>query len=297
MAADTVKIARGNEAPAHTPPVRRARFARGRRIGLALALLALAVYLAPLAWLAIIQRQIVFPRSTTNVAPADAGLPWAREVRVETGDGESLVGWFIPPETGKPFLIYLHGNAGTLKGRAPRLRALTDDGAGLLAIEWRGYGGSTGAPSQSGLQRDALAAYDYAIASGADPKDIVPIGESLGTGLAIWLAGQRPVAGLVLDSPYSSIVDVGATRYWMYPVRLVTRDPFPAIDWVRRVHVPIFAVAGDADRVIPISFAREVLDAASEPKTFVVVPGAGHVVLARPDIMKQAKAFIAAVAK
>lgn len=269
---------------------------RRSRIFAALAALALVAYLAPLAYLAIVQRRIVFEPSTARETPAAAGLPWAREVRVRTGDGQSLVAWFVPPTKGKPFLIYLHGNSGTLAKRAERLRLLTAEGAGLLAIEWRGYGGSTGSPSQAGLLEDAEAAYGYARAAGAAPAHMVVVGESLGTGPALWLAGRKELAGVVLDSPYSSIVDIGADRYWMYPVRWVVRDPFPAIRWIGKVHVPIFAVAGEADRTIPIAYARKLMAAANEPKTFIEIPGAGHVVLGRPEIMKQAKEFIARVA-
>ena len=272
--------------------------ARGRSWGRTFATVAAALallYLAPLAWLTLRQRSILFVPSPARVEPTKAGLPWAREVAVKTDDGETLVGWFVPPEKGKPFLIYLHGNAGSLVDRAQRLKALTEDGTGLIAIDWRGYGGSTGSPSQEGLQQDSLAAYDYAIAAGASPRHIVVVGESLGAGLAVWLAGRKDVAGLVLDSPYSSIAEVGAQRYWMFPVNLVIRDPFPAIDWIRRVHVPIFAVAGGADRVIPIRFARELMNAANEPKTFVVEPDAGHIALGRPSVMLQARQFIARV--
>lgn len=270
---------------------------RRSRLAVALLVLAAAIYAAPMARLAVAQREIVFKTSPVRVAPADAGFSRAREVAVGTRDGERLVGWFVPPSPDKPFLIYLHGNADTLEKRATRLRLLTDDGAGLIAIDWRGYGGSTGSPSQEGLLNDALAAYDYGRAAGADPRRIVVVGESLGTGPATWLAAERPVAGLVLDSPYSSIVDIGADRYWMFPVRLIVRDPFPASDWMKGVRVPIFAVAGEEDRTIPISYARKLMAAAPKPSTFVEIPGAGHVVLGRPEIMKQAKAFIAQVAR
>lgn len=216
---------------------------------------------------------------------------------MKTDDGETLVGWFIAPAPDKPFLLYFHGNADTLAQRATRLQRLTDDGAGLLAIEWRGYGGSSGSPSQEGLLSDARAAYDHALAAGAAPGRIVVVGESLGTGPALWLAGARKVAGAVLDSPYSSIADIGAERYWMFPVRLISRDPFPAAEWARKVSVPVFAAAGDEDRTIPLRFARRLMAAIAGAKTFIEVPGAGHVVLGRPEILPQANAWIAAVAK
>jgi len=161
----------------------------------------------------------------------------------------------------------------------------------------RGYGGSTGAPSQDGLLQDARAAYDYALAAGAAPERIVVVGESLGTGPALWLAGERKVAGVVLDSPYSAIVDIAADLYWMFPVRLVARDPFPASDWARKVQAPVFAVAGAQDQTIPIRYARKLMAAISSPKTFIEIPDGGHVVLGRPEILPRANAWIAEVAK
>lgn len=274
-----------------------AKTSLGARLAIAVGALAALVYAAPVVWLAANQRDLLFRVSTLHTAPSDAGLARAKEVAVKTGDGETLIGWFIAPTPGKPFLIYFHGNADTLEKRAARLQRMTVDGAGLLAIEWRGYGGSTGAPSQDGLLKDALAAYEYAVGAGAEPKQIVVVGESLGTGPALWLAGERRVAGIVLDSPYSAIVDVGADRYWMFPVRLIARDPFPAAEWARKIRVPVLAVAGEEDRTIPIRYARKLMEAIAAPKTFIAVPGAGHVVLGRPEILPQANAWIAEVTR
>lgn len=254
-------------------------------------------YAAPVAWLAVKQRDLVFRASTLRTTPAEAGFSRAKEVAVKTADGETLVGWFVPPSKDKPFLIYLHGNGGTLRDRALRLQRMTDDGAGLLAIEWRGYSGSTGAPSQDGLLQDAQAAYDYALAAGTAPERIVVVGESLGTGPALWLAGERKVAGVVLDSPYSAIVDIAADLYWMFPVRLVARDPFPASDWAKKVQAPVFAVAGLKDQTIPIRYARKLMAAIPSPKTFIEIPDGGHVVLGRPEILPRANAWIAETAK
>ncbi|MFT4098541.1 MAG: alpha/beta fold hydrolase [Rhodoblastus sp.] len=262
-----------------------------------LAALAALGYCGAVAWLAVEQRALVFRVSTLRMDPAQAGFPRASAVAVKTADGETLVGWFVPPAKAKPFLIYLHGNGGTLEKRAVRLQRMTDDGAGLIAIEWRGYGGSTGAPSQAGLLSDALAAYDFAIAAGAPPDRIVVVGESLGAGPALWLAGVRTVAGVVLDSPYSAIVDIGADIYWMFPVRLIARDPFPAAEWAKKVRAPVFAVAGEEDRTIPIRYARKLMAAISAPSTFIEIPGAGHVVLGLPAILPKANAWIAAVVR
>lgn len=269
----------------------------GARAAAIIAALAALAYCAPIVWLAVKQRDLVYRVSTLRTAPEAAGFSRAREVAVKTEDGETLVGWFIPPSPDKPFIVYLHGNGGTLERRAARLQRMTDDGAGLLAIEWRGYGGSTGAPSQEGLLSDARAAYDYAVDAGADARRIVVVGESLGTGPALWLAGARKVAAVVLDSPYSSIVEIGADRYWMFPVRLISRDPFPAAEWAKKVTAPVFAVAGEADMTIPLRYARKLVAAITAPKTFIEIPGAGHVVLGRPDVLPKANAWIAEAAR
>lgn len=251
------------------------------------------VYAAALATMAFVQRDLLFVATHDQRPPAAIGLPNVQEIQVKTSDGETLVAWLVPPREDRPFLVYFHGNAGTIDWRANALRELTRDGAGLLAVEWRGYGASTGAPTQEGLQQDALAAYDYAIAAGARADRIVLVGESLGTGLAAWVARQRPVAGLVLDSPYSSIADVAAANYWMFPTRLVIRDPFPAAEWIKDVRAPVWATHYSQDPIIPYAAASALVAAAGAQDRFLTLPGRAHVALGHPEAMRQAKAFIA----
>jgi len=164
------------------------------------------------------QRKILFRCDAAEVDPATLGLK-AQTLRLKTEDGESLVAWSFPPAPQRPLILYFHGNAGGLDLRAERFRAIAKAGMGLLAIEYRGYASSTGSPSERGLKLDGEAAYAAAIASGVAPERIVPLGESLGSGIAIALAARRKIGALVLDSPYSSIADVAAATYWFVPVR------------------------------------------------------------------------------
>lgn len=148
-----------------------------------------------------------------------------------------------------------------------------------MALEYRGYGGSTGSPSEEGLHRDAEAGYETALALGAAPKDIVVMGESLGAGVAVPLAARHEVGAVVLDSPFSSIVDVAAAHFWMFPVRILMRDRFRSDLVIGSVHAPLLVVQGDTDEVTPIRFAEKLYALANEPKRFIRVEGAGHLAL------------------
>lgn len=253
--------------------------------------LAAVAYLGAAAVLYFTQRQLLY-RPDVTIAEVPAALPRAVSQQILTADRETLNAWVVPPAEGKPVLLYLHGNAGNLTGRVARFAALTANGNGLLAIDWRGYGGSTGEPSEDGLMRDAEAAYASALALAGSPQRLIIIGESLGTGPAIMLATRQAAAGLILDAPYSSIRDVAADRYWMFPVSLLLVDPFRSDLLIGKIKVPLLVMHGDQDRVVPIRFGEKLFALAPEPKEFIRVPGRGHLVLAIPDVMARTLAWI-----
>src|ERR1700742_1199860 len=143
------------------------------------------------------QRALMYFPDPTRTPPARAGLPQAEEVVLTASDGEKLVAWHVAARGDKPVVLYFQGNAGALNLRSHRFAWIIADGDGLLALSYRGYGGSTGEPSEDGLIRDARAAYDYAAAR-YPGKRIVLFGESLGTGVAVALASEREVGGLIL---------------------------------------------------------------------------------------------------
>ncbi len=224
------------------------------------------------------QRRILFRCDAAEVDPATLGLN-AQTLRLKTEDGESLLAWSIPPAPGRPLILYFHGNAGGLDLRVERFRAMAKAGIGLLAIEYRGYASSTGSPSERGLKLDGEAAYAAAIASGVAPERIVPLGESLGSGVAVALAARHKVGALVLDSPYSSIADVAAAAYWFVPVRALLRDPFRNDLLIGSVNAPTLIVHGTKDAVVPIRFGEKLFALANSPKDFWRVEGAVHLAL------------------
>jgi len=238
-----------------------------------------AIYLLALTALALGQRKALYFPYAEIVAPASVGLPRAETLHLRTDDGESLLGWFVAPAPGRPLILYFHGNANGLADRGDRFQALTASGDGLLAVEYRGYPGSTGSPSEAGLLSDGEATYLKALSLGVPAARIVVMGESLGTGIAVDIAARHQVGALVLDSPYSSIADVAASRYWMFPVRLLMRDQFRSDEKIGRVAAPVLMVHGTADATIPIRFAEKLFALAKAPKDFLPVEGAGHLAL------------------
>jgi len=244
-----------------------------------LAIVGIGLYLVALAALTIGQRRFLYFPSGPAMTAAAVGLARGQDVFIETDDAERLHAWYVPPRDGRPLILYFHGNGGSLAGRAERFGALTATGCGLLAVEYRGYPGSTGTISEAGLHRDAEAAYRSAQDLKLSPGKLVIMGESLGTGVAVALAAAHPPAALVLDSPYSSIADVAAAQFWMFPVRLVLWDPFRSDLLIDQTRAPVLMVHGSADGVIPLRFAERLYGLAREPKQFVRVDGAGHLAM------------------
>jgi fermentation-respiration switch protein FrsA (DUF1100 family) len=245
-----------------------------------------AAYLAALAALYVFQRRLMYFPNAAEVAPASAGLPAATPRHLTTADGETLLAWYVAPAAGKPLILYFHGNGGGLDLRGERFAALTAGGDGLLAVEYRGYGGSTGTPSEAGLLADGEATYAEALRLGFPPTRIVLMGESLGTGVAIALAARHAATAVVLDSPYASIAEVAAWRFPMFPVRALIKDAFASDARITSVRAPLLMVHGSRDAVVPIRFGEKLFALANSPKQFIRVEGAGHLALGSriPDV-------------
>jgi fermentation-respiration switch protein FrsA (DUF1100 family) len=238
-------------------------------------LFAVAGYIALVAFMYLAQRSMMYFPDTRRHVPAAVGLPQAEEVALQTSDGERILVWHVPPRDAKPVVLYFQGNGGGLNLRADRFRRLTSDGTGLLALNYRGYGGSTGRPSETGLIADALAAYEFAAA--LYPAERIALwGESLGTGVAVALAAERPVGRIILESPFTSIADVAAAIYWFVPVRLLIKDPFHSDVRIDKITAPILVLHGARDNVVPIAFGERLYAMIRAPKQFVRLAEAGH---------------------
>jgi len=233
-------------------------------------------YLGGLAALFFLQRTFIFPiPETARTNPEVAGFPQAQEHILTTDDGAKIIVWHVPATPGHPVILYFHGNGDFLAGFFGRFRNIIAEGTGVVALSYRGYAGSSGRPSEQGLLRDAAAAYAFTTARyGADR--IVAWGFSLGSGVAVALAAEQPVAKLILEAPYTSIVDLAASVFPIFPIRLVIRDPFSSDQRIARVKAPILIMHGAHDSTIPIVYGERLFALAHEPKQFVRFAQGGH---------------------
>ena len=237
------------------------------------------------------QRALQYFPERARTPPAAAGLPEAEEVVLDSSGGERVIVWHIPPRGEKPVVLYFHGNGGSLRGRVDRFRALAADGTGLIALSYRGYGGSSGRPTEKGLIDDALAAYAFAAARYPASR-LALWGESLGTGVAVALAAHKPVGRIVLESPFTSIADIAAQIYWFFPVRLLIKDSFRSDLLIGTVTAPFLILHGDKDSIVPIALGDQLYKLITAPKRFVRFPGAGHNELAAYGALEAAKQFL-----
>jgi pimeloyl-ACP methyl ester carboxylesterase len=242
----------------------------------------LGVVSAVMAGLWALQRQLVYFPDRSSVPSAATVLPGARDVTLHTADGLDLDAWLVPPRRSSGSsdrdlaVLVAPGNGGHRLGRAGLAGALSERGFTVLLMDYRGYGGNPGSPSEDGLARDADAAVEALTRLGFPPARTIYLGESLGTGVVAALASRHPPAGLLLRSPFTELADVGAHHYPWLPVRLLLRDRFPVLEHLVRSEVPLVVVYGTADAVVPAELSARVAEAAPSLVEEVVLPGADH---------------------
>ncbi|MET0915713.1 MAG: alpha/beta hydrolase [Jiangellaceae bacterium] len=228
-----------------------------------------------------VQRQLIYFPDATQVPPAGEVMPGARDVTLHTDDGLELGAWFLPARGGRdprtPMAVLLApGNGGNREGRAGLAEQLSDRGLAVLLMDYRGYGGNPGSPTEEGLAADALAAAEALEALGYPPERTIYFGESLGTGVVAALHVRRPPAGMVLRSPFTELAAVGAHHYPLLPVRLLLRDRFRVVEHLSSSDVPVTVIYGDHDTVVPSALSATVADAASALAERMVISGADH---------------------
>jgi alpha-beta hydrolase superfamily lysophospholipase len=232
-------------------------------------------YLCFVFWFVVLQRDFQYAPGGTSGTLEAVGLEGFTEVYITTKDAERIISWWAPPRPGAGVVLFFHGTPSTLRDTVWRLPDLWKTGLGVMAIDYRGYGGSTGSPSELGLRTDARGAFDY-IHAAAPASKVALFGESLGTGVAIALARERPVAGVLLNAPYASVLRLFELRGPPLPYRWLLTDQFDSEALIGGINVPVMILHGMADDQIPIKEARRLYAAAHEPKTIIEVEGAGH---------------------
>jgi len=250
------------------------------------------IYATALGGLYVFQRDLQYFPGQSDPAPETLGLSGVFRQTLATPDGESLVLWYSPANPGRPTILFLHGNAGTIANRADRLEFYQAQGVGAAFLSWRGYGGSSGRPTETGLLIDAVTAYRHLRGLGIGADRIVLVGESLGAGVAVQLAAAHPVAAVVLEAPFTAAVDVARQTYPWVPVSLLMKDQYRSRDHIARIRAPLLILHGEADAVIPFGFGKALYAAAKDPKTFLSLGPVGHEALSDPETWAMGADFI-----
>lgn len=207
--------------------------------------------------------------------PAELGMTYT-DLFLPTADGETVHGWWMPARAARGHILFAHGNGGTIGDRVPIFALLGELGFDVLAFDYRGYGRSTGRPTERGTYLDARAAREALLdRAGVDPDRVLYLGKSLGGGVMVELSSRFPPAGLILMSTFTGIRDAARSLYPFLPGPLVP-DAYPNLRRIRGLRTPLLLMHGDRDELLPLRHAHRLFDAAPEPKRLEVFAGAGH---------------------
>jgi fermentation-respiration switch protein FrsA (DUF1100 family) len=224
------------------------------------------------------QRHLMYHPVRAIQKPEAYGLRDVHEVFIKSADGTTLQIWQHMAKNSYPTILYFHGNAGNLLDRAPKFGMFVENGFGLIAVSYRGYGKSGGFPTEAGIYDDARATIDYATHTLAIPQEkLVYFGESLGSGVAVQMASERKPGLLMLEAAYTSVETRSAELYpFLFGVRHLVLDKYDSLSKIKNVHCPLVMLHGEKDSIIPTMHGRTLFAAANEPKNLVLYKEVDH---------------------
>jgi len=240
-------------------------------------IIATSGYLLLLLMLYLFQGRMVFisnfPERALSASPGDIGLEF-ENVSLTTEDEERLHGWYVPSANSRGTLLFFHGNAGNISHRLDSIRIFHDLGLDVLIIDYRGYGESTGSASEKGTYLDAQAAWDYLVNSRGIPAHrIIVFGRSLGGAIGAWLGAHNDPAAVIIESSFSSGVDMAKRLYPFLPARLITRLRYPVVDYAGQLNCPVLVIHSRHDEIIPFDMGQAIYAAVKKHKTFLEISG------------------------
>lgn len=218
-------------------------------------------------------KYLYFPSRELGVTPATTRLPY-EDMTVKTADGETVHGWFVPAPASRGTVLFCHGNAGNIGSRLDGIWRFHDLGLDVCIFDYRGYGRSTGKPSEEGTYRDVDAVWTWLMAAKKIPPGrVVVFGESLGGAVAAWVAEQKGPGAVILESTFTSVPDMAARLYPFLPARWLCRIHYPTLERMARIRCPVLVAHSPDDELIPFSHGRKLFEAAREPKVFLALKG------------------------
>ncbi len=252
----------------------------------------IVIYISVLVILFIFQRNLMYHPSENNYF-GDKLKVNIEKVNIKTSDNINLLGWFHKKDLNKfKTIVYFHGNAGTLENRIYKLNHFKDMEVNFLIIAWRGFSGNKGSPTEEGLYIDGLSAVNWIINQGVKEEDIILYGESLGTGVATEIAQNKNFAGVILETPFTSMINAAKEFYPYIPVNLLLKDRFENFKKIKNINLPILIMHGEKDTIVPFAMGEKMYQLANEPKYFYFTKHDDHMMVFDEPMTKALKNFI-----
>ena len=259
---------------------------------LSIIIVILLIYLSVLIYLFFFQRNLLYLPNENNYS-GDKIKVDIEEVQIKTSDNINLLGWFHKKDLNKfKTIVYFHGNAGKLENRIHKLNHFKDMDINFLIISWRGFSENSGKPTEQGLYKDGKSAIDWLKNMGLDDKDIILYGESLGTGIAIEIAQNKNFAGLILETPFTSMIDAAKNVYPYIPVGLLLKDRYENDKKIKNINIPLLVMHGEEDQIIPYKMGKKIYEIANKHKYSYFTKYDNHMMKYDKNLLIALKEFI-----
>ena len=252
----------------------------------------LVIYFVLLIFLYLYQGKLLYHPNVNSYTEVDNLIPKIEKVTITTSDNLSLLGWFYKKDISKKTILFFHGNAGSLENRIYKLNHFENLDLNFLIIAWRGFSGNSGKPNEKGLYDDAKSAVRWLESKGVKEENIILFGESLGTAVAIEIAQNKNFAGIVLESPFTSMVEMGKKYYSFFPVSLLLKDRYESIKKIKNIHIPVLVMHGKKDGIVPFEMGKKIYNSANSPKFYYFTEYDDHMMNYDKLLLEKLKAFV-----
>ena len=252
----------------------------------------LVIYFLIIVLTYIFQRNLLYHPNENNYLN-DPLLLTVKKIKIKTSDNIELLSWHHNKDINiYKTILFLHGNAGTLENRIHKINHFKDMNVNLLIISWRGFGKNRGKPNEEGLYEDARSAIEWLKSKGVKESDIIIYGESLGTGVASEIAQYKNLAGVILESPFTSMIELGKDKYPFLPVKFLLKDIYESNKKIKNIKVPVLVMHGKVDDVVPFYMGQKIYEIANEPKYYYFSEYDDHMLEYNEKLLKTLKNFI-----
>jgi len=255
-------------------------------------LLFVIIYLFILVTTYLFQRSLLYHPQENNYYGDQLTVP-IKKIKIKTQDNIELLSWYHKKNLSEyKTILFLHGNAGSLENRIHKINHFKDMKVNFLIIAWRGFSGNSGKPTENGLYEDAKSAVRWLNSKGVSENNIIIYGESLGTGIATEIAQNKKFAGVILESPFTSMVDVGKSKYPYLPVRALLKDKYDSDKKIKNISSPILIMHGKIDNIVPFKMGKKMYELANAPKYSYFSEYDDHMMEYNEKLLNTLKKFI-----